>query len=120
MYTYEIIVCPHQYYPDKPEREVKRFVAKQNNQVVSEVDYFVENDCSFGLRFWVAPELRDGQQSIEIMKEMYRQCVHTPKAMWYGITGRVVEIYEEIAREFPNITLYASGEQLRVLNNVEL
>lgn len=114
--TYETITCPHPYYPNKPEREVKRFVAKENDTLVGQIDYFVEGDCSFGLRFWIAPEYRNGEVSVEVMKEMYRQCVHTPKALWYGIQGRSAEVYEIIAQEFPHITLYASGPNPMVRN----
>lgn len=116
MFTYQVVECPETYYPNSPSRLVSRFLATQDSAQVGYADYFVDNNCSFGIKLWVEPEFRNAGVAEEILRQLFTQVVVTPSAFWLGVGGTTDKMCDVMAAEFPHITMYISGENPRILN----
>lgn len=87
-------LSPVTYFPDEPERVVKRFTRTKDGAPIFWFDYTIDDDTLYSLSIYVEPEYRDGQwleyinfdkpEFKEAFEKGYEEFGKFSKTVWMG------------------------------------
>jgi hypothetical protein len=89
-------LSPITYFPDEPEKVVRRFTRTKDGEPIFWVDYTIDDDTMYVLSLFAEPEYRDGKwveylnfdspEMEEAFREGYEHFGKATKTVWLGYT----------------------------------
>lgn len=118
-------ISPINYFPDEPEKVVKRITFLNDQEDVGFIDIYLTDEVAYYLYVEVKPEYRSGKfmNYMTPDKEETKQKFTRPKTVWVNINPTIVDNtpkYLEYRRKLvsegrlPSSTMYMNGSKFGV------